>query len=95
MERCFYTLGRFGVLELIGLLLQIKSHRFLSLSDPKLLIHCVWYRIMSTTTISGGSLIKKIEGAKMPLISTEMSDNRTLNIIVWDISFLSHVTLLT
>jgi hypothetical protein len=68
------------VLELIGLLLQIKSHRFL-FCDPKLLIHCVSYRIMSTTTISGGSLIKT-GGAKMRMINTEMSDNHTVNFIV-------------
>jgi hypothetical protein len=49
---------------------------------------------MSTTTISGGSLIET-EGVKMPIISTEMSDNRTVVLILWGRSSLSHTTTLT
>jgi hypothetical protein len=84
----FIRWGGFGVLELIRLLLQIKSHRFFfsvtlnfsfTVSGPGL-----WVPLPSMAALQW-----KIEEAKVPMISTEMSDNRTVDCIVCDSSFLS------
>lgn len=51
MERCFYTLGRVWCAGANWAASTDRDTQIsFSLSDPKLLIHCVCYRIMSTLT---------------------------------------------